>query len=169
MKNFFTHKKGFTLVEIVVVIAIVGILASVVLANMQWGKQKVRDTQRISDLQQIQVALRMHRDANSTSLPSGNGNPNYDNGIEIGTGVSAIDTLIAPYVTSTLRDPYQGTAGYGYYYNSSYNCNGNHIVLVALTMEAGNGNFQRMCGAPAYPNIAPGITPTVDSYIVILK
>ncbi len=173
MRNFSIKKRGFTLVEVLAVVAIVSILASVALANMQSGKFKARDTQRISDLQQVQVALRTYRDLNSTAYPSGNGSPNYDNGIEIGTGSSAIDTLIAPYVSATVKDPMAGTSGYKYYYNSKYSCNGsNHIVLVALKMEGTAGNFSKMCGAPpmgGYPNIVPSVKPTTDSYIVILK
>lgn len=173
MRNFSIKKSGFTILEIIVAVAIIGILASIVILNTQSAKFKARDTQRISDLQQVRVALRTYRDAESTAYPSGNGSPNYDNGIEIGTGSSAIDTLIAPYVSATVKDPMSGTSGYAYYYNSKYSCNGNnHIVLVVSKMEGSAGNFSQICGAPpmgGYANIFPSVKPTVDSYIVILK
>ncbi|HEY4508044.1 MAG TPA: prepilin-type N-terminal cleavage/methylation domain-containing protein [Candidatus Paceibacterota bacterium] len=57
--------RGFTLIELLVVIAIIGILSSVVLASLNSARTKARDTRRVSDLKQIQVALELYYDANS--------------------------------------------------------------------------------------------------------
>lgn len=68
---------GFTLIELLVVIAIIGILSSVVLASLNSARTKARDTRRVSDLKQIQVALELYYDANSkypTTLTSLVGN-----------------------------------------------------------------------------------------------
>ncbi len=54
LNNF---KKGFTLVELLVVMAILGILAVVSLANFRTSQMKGRDAQRKSDLRQIANAL----------------------------------------------------------------------------------------------------------------
>ena len=56
---------GFTLIELLVVIAIIGILSSVVLASLNSARTKARDTRRVSDLKQIQVALELYYDATS--------------------------------------------------------------------------------------------------------
>ena len=50
-------KWGFTLVELLVVMAIIGILAVVSLANFRTSQIKARDAQRKSDLHQIANAL----------------------------------------------------------------------------------------------------------------
>lgn len=66
MSIFFKKRseKGFTLIELLVVIAIIGILSSVVLASLNSGRVKARDTRRVADLKQIQVAQELYYDAN---------------------------------------------------------------------------------------------------------
>lgn len=59
-------QKGFTLIELLVVIAIIGILSSVVLASLNTARVKARDARRVSDLKQLQIALEMYFDANSS-------------------------------------------------------------------------------------------------------
>ncbi len=65
----FRTKKGFTLIELLVVIAIIGILASIVLASLNTARMKSRDARRIADIKQIQIALELYFDANSSSYP----------------------------------------------------------------------------------------------------
>lgn len=72
-------KKGFTLIELLVVIAIIGILSAVVLASLNTARLKSRDAKRVADIKQIQVALELYFDDN-TSYPTvleGNLNPTY--------------------------------------------------------------------------------------------
>ena len=52
--------RGFTLIELLVVIAIIGILSSVVLASLNSARTKARDTRRVSDMKQIQIALELY-------------------------------------------------------------------------------------------------------------
>jgi prepilin-type N-terminal cleavage/methylation domain-containing protein len=57
--NFKFFKKGFTLVELMIVIAIIGILTAIVTSNFAQSKGKARDAKRISDLAQIQLTLEL--------------------------------------------------------------------------------------------------------------
>src|SRR3989344_5992879 len=64
------RKRGFTLIEVLVVVAIIGILASIVLASMGGARAKGRDTKRIADIKQLQLALQLYYDGNDGTYPS---------------------------------------------------------------------------------------------------
>lgn len=59
IKKVFFNNKGFSLVELMVVIAIIGILTAIVTTNFSQSKAKSRDAKRVSDLAQIQLALEL--------------------------------------------------------------------------------------------------------------
>jgi len=75
-------KRGFTLIELLVVISIIGILATLIMANFVGIRERARDAQRKSDINQIQKALELYKNKVSpinypvtgnlwTDLPSG--------------------------------------------------------------------------------------------------
>ena len=64
---------GFTLIEILVVIAIIGVLTSVVVASVNQARVSSRDKARISDLAQAQLALKLYSVQNQTYLVAGTG------------------------------------------------------------------------------------------------
>ncbi len=53
-------KKGFTLVELLIVIAIMAILASITVGQFQTAKKKANDVSRKSDLNGISKAIQMY-------------------------------------------------------------------------------------------------------------
>lgn len=56
----YSSRKGFTLVEILIVVAIIAILASVALVGLGPVQRTGRDTRRISDLRQVQNGLELY-------------------------------------------------------------------------------------------------------------
>jgi general secretion pathway protein G len=57
-------KKGFTLIEILIVVAIIAILASVVLVGLGPTQSLGRDARRASDLTEVQNALELYYNKN---------------------------------------------------------------------------------------------------------
>ena len=53
--------KGFTLLELLVVIGIIGVLAALSLPNFMSARARARDGQRKSDLVQIQKAFELYK------------------------------------------------------------------------------------------------------------
>ncbi len=53
-------QKGFTLLEMLVVIAIIGILASVTLIGLGSARARARDARRIADLREVQNGLEVY-------------------------------------------------------------------------------------------------------------
>ncbi|MBI3305110.1 type II secretion system protein [Candidatus Parcubacteria bacterium] len=73
-KLFFRNEeRAFTLVELLVVIAIIGILATIVLVSLNTARIRARDTKRLGDIRQIQLALELFADSHNQVYPSGTG------------------------------------------------------------------------------------------------
>ena len=51
---------GFTLIEMLVVVSLIGILTTLVTANLNSARERARDTQRKSDLRNLETALRLY-------------------------------------------------------------------------------------------------------------
>ena len=65
--------KGFTLIELMVVIAIIAILTAIITANFSKARANSRDVKRIYDLSQIQLALELFFDrCNAYPQPGSN-------------------------------------------------------------------------------------------------
>lgn len=56
-------KQGFTLIELLVVISIIGILSTLLMANVGGVRERARDAQRKNDINQVQKALEMYKNS----------------------------------------------------------------------------------------------------------
>lgn len=119
MHNTYSTQKGFTLVELMAVIAIVGILSGVVFAGLSGARERARDAERVSDIAQIQLALELFFNAcreYPASLAVGE-----DNG---GTCTNNLGVYINPIPTDPLATAY------------SYGTNGSDTdYLLGITLE----------------------------------
>lgn len=55
-----TNQKGFTLIEVLIVVGIIGLLASVVLSGLGSVRSRGRDARRAADLRQVQQGLELY-------------------------------------------------------------------------------------------------------------
>ncbi len=106
MKKLF-RAKGFTLVEVLLVVVIIAILAAVVIVAINPGRQisQANDTQRRSDVQTILNAVHQysidHRGQLPGDIPEGEANANY-----VGSGaVDLHEDLVPTYIAEMPYDP----------------------------------------------------------------
>lgn len=66
MRKMFKSKKGFTLIELMIVIAILGILAAVAIPNFLNARGKAQDAAALSTLEAVKTALEMYAADNGT-------------------------------------------------------------------------------------------------------
>lgn len=62
--SLFNKRSAFSLTELLIAIAIIGILASIILFNLYFARSNARDAKRISDMRQLGIALDMYADEN---------------------------------------------------------------------------------------------------------
>lgn len=127
-------QRGFTIVELLVVIVIIGILAALIINAFNGMQAKARDTQRITDLKNVQKAVETYYADHGSYPLSANGSgawaghcPSYGNYDEYIVG-------LAPTYLKTLPvDPKYDTSGYCYLYRST---GMDYMVITHQTMES---------------------------------
>ncbi|HEU0080679.1 MAG TPA: prepilin-type N-terminal cleavage/methylation domain-containing protein [Candidatus Paceibacterota bacterium] len=102
---------GFTLIEILLVLAITGFLTGIVLASTTVSRAKARDTRRVSDMKEIQLGLALYYEVNK-AYPSG-------------TGMAPLGVLVTDkYLPELPSDPGGGTYEYASYNGDKSYCIG---------------------------------------------
>ena len=112
-------KKGFTLIEMLVVVAIIGVLASIIVPNFLSSQARARDAQRKSDLTQIGRALELYYQDYGT-YPNGSGGNIVKCGL-LGTtactwGAIDVNGKFNDTKTTYFRQLPKDPRGYTYYY-----------------------------------------------------
>lgn len=148
--------KGFTLIEVLVVVAIIVILLGIILASITQARQSTREKKRVADLANIEFALTLYKEQQRDY-------PEFDSGIEIGNG-DDLDEVIQQYSGNTYADPLD-TGSYEYGYDSNFNCSeSGQYVIYAREMELEkNANFDDVCTDPS------AVSPGTNTYIKVLK
>lgn len=70
ISHFSSRISAFTLIELLIAIAIVGVLAAFVMNTFPSAQGRARDSQRQSDIKQYQTALEIYANNNNGSFPT---------------------------------------------------------------------------------------------------
>jgi len=125
-------KYGFTLVELLIVIAIFALIANFTMVSLNNARRKSRDAKRMSDIAQLRNALHLYS-VNGNGFPAGDGLPlgssNYlilnGNGWGINTTAPVFmfnvprDPQMVNDTASACTDSSSSPCDYGYYQNGN--------------------------------------------------
>lgn len=122
------NQTAFTLMELLVVIAVISILAGMIMVSMSGSRQKARDTRRKSDLDQIALVLEQYYD---------NQSPNQyvtaETKIDINGSDDALTVALSPtYLKEMPLDP---LAPDQYYHYQSFNSDLDYRLEAVLENE----------------------------------
>ena len=168
MKYYSTKQtSGFTLIEILVVVAIIALLASAVLFAVSQARQQSRDKFRVNTFEQLKLGYKL-------MIEDGTAYPNVASGIELGRGGRA-DASIKTILPNLKADPLSNGRinNYAFWYDSNFRCSTAGQKVIITRMESTkNANFNAVCIATSPgPNGMPngwGNWTANNMYVVIL-
>ena len=125
LKNIIKKEGGFTLLELLIVIVIIGILALLIIPNITSAPKKARDTQRKTDLRAMQKALEEYFVSNNV-YPS---TATYTTDLTGGN---------PPIIKTIPTDPKAGGSPYVYTYTAA-NTNTTYTLTACLENAGDTG------------------------------
>jgi len=146
VKNKFP--KSFTLIELLIVMAIIGILASIVLVSLNSARESAREAKAKAELDGIRAAMEImasdteewpghqaSHETNETSTP-----PNEIEDITVASaGLAATDGSYAnwggPYIQANMLDPWENP----YFFDTDYTVNGSYMAVIGSYGKNGIG------------------------------
>ncbi len=138
-----SHSCGFTLVELLVVVGIIGLLATILLANFNSARQRARDTQRLTDLKKIQTAIEVYK-ADNQQYPCFNAGDCA--GLYGWAMTSGLPGFSPTYLQTIPQDPLVGSACPGYLYWHSGDRS--QYILFAMLENANDPRATAVKSAP---------------------
>lgn len=120
--------KGFTIIELLVVVAIIGMLAAVIMTALSSSQVSARDSRRLADVHELHKAFEFYSLDNNGRYPAAAPSPYY---------LADVSGLAPAYIAAIPRDPLETVAGSGNdyrYYTDAARTRG-YSVAVYLEKE----------------------------------
>ncbi len=151
--------RGFTILELIIVVAIVALLSILIFTIVDDARAKSRDIQRVSDLSQVQIAIRLYEDTNDAYIAAPTGQV-------LGSGGS-VDADLAPYMPAIPTDPTNDTAYY-YQYDLDANCtaSGQRVLFAKIAETDVVKNYTDTCTCTSGCDFDGG-TPTEGDVLLL--
>ena len=136
-------KKGFTLIEVLIVIFIIGLLASVVLIGLGSFRARGRDARRAADLRSIQHALELYY-GKSGSYPVLNWA-----GLKTELVSADIGVTVVPDDPASGQSYQYGSNSQSYVLGAKLEDKNNQLLRDDFDGGPGSDTFEVNCGDPA--------------------
>ncbi len=175
--------KGFTIVELLIVIVVIGILAAIVIVAYNGVQQRARDSRRQNDVQSLTQALELYYLDNG-QYPAGSGSSaavglnNLWSTTADGSWANLV-TILKPYMGNVPSDPTSTTGvtnavappgnNYSYYAGSGCGVSAGQMYILVYRFES-NAQVDTFNGACTVSVIGPygGSVPrTMSNYRVV--
>lgn len=160
------------MIELLMVVAIIGILSSVALSSLATARAKARDLQRLQNLREVRTALETYRNTHGTYPPSSDpSDPQWSgqcSGWDIVGDASGADgwvpNLAPAFIPSLPFDPKPGPAGTARCYG--YLSDGRDYLIVAYGTVETFSSAVNPAPWPAFPteNSFAFYTPNAGSW-----
>ena len=120
------NRKGFTLVEIMIVVAIIALLAAIAIPNLLRARHNANESAAIAGLRTISTALESYRSAQTPPVYPASAN------------LTPLSGSTPPYIDTALSGASVSSAAkQGYYYTYTSNANNQQYTCVASPQVQG--------------------------------